>query len=70
MKLFTVVALASLIATPAFGDELNCQAGQDLVTFADGTDVAEVCVDHADMEPTVVNPDVPVGVDPSNTDGL
>lgn len=43
-----------------------CATGEVMSSYADGTDVACLCVEAAVMDPTVPDPNVPTGVDPDN----
>ena len=62
---FIVASFSSVFAD----EQINCDPGQKKAAFSDGNTVTEVCVDSSEMDQTVVNPEVPVGEDPSNTDG-
>ena len=54
-----------LLPTIALAEgEIQCEAGQKKVSFSDGNSVSEVCVNSSEMEATVANPEIPVGVDP------
>lgn len=72
-SIFKLSLLAGLVIVPVASSladgEVNCQAGQKKTAFSDGNTVTEVCVDASEMEATTSNPEVPVGEDPSNTDG-
>lgn len=69
VKIGFAVGLIFGLSSSVMADEVNCEAGQKKTAFADGNTVTEVCVDESEMDETVVNPEVPVGEDPSNTDG-
>ncbi|MCO6431661.1 MAG: hypothetical protein J5J00_12435 [Deltaproteobacteria bacterium] len=45
----------------------SCPAGKVMTSYADGNSVTCMCVDDAQMEPTVPDPNVPTGDDPDNT---
>lgn len=72
-SIFRLSLLAGLVLMPITSamaeGEVNCEAGQKKTAFSDGNTVTEVCVDASEMDATVDNPEVPVGEDPSNTDG-
>jgi len=44
----------------------SCPSGEVMTSYADGTDVACLCVESATMIPTVPDPNVPTGADPDN----
>jgi hypothetical protein len=70
MKVSLVAGLIVASVGVSLADEaVNCEAGQRKVSFADGNNVTEVCVDNSEMDTTQVNPEIPTGVDESNTDG-
>ena len=47
--------------------DASCDAGKVMTSYADGNQVTCVCVDEAQMDPTVADPDVPTDIDPNNT---
>jgi len=68
-KLLLAVVLGLPLSSAAKADEVECQPGQAKVSFADGNSLSSVCVDSSDMEESAVNTEIPVGIDPTNTDG-
>jgi len=55
LSLTLVVLLGFTANTVVAEGELTCGPGQKKVSFADGNNITEVCIDFSDMEQTVPN---------------
>lgn len=73
MKKILITLFCSILCTSsAFADssvacDSACPEGKSMTSFADGNTVTCMCVDAAEMDPTVADPNVPAGEDPDNT---
>jgi len=71
-KILCLPLFIFLLQGVAFADsEVDCSSscddGKVMTSYADGNDVTCLCVESAQMDPTVSDPEVPTGIDPDNT---
>ncbi len=67
LMLFTGFCASNLYAETSVDCDSECPEGKKMSSFADGNTVNCICVEDAEMDETVADPDVATEEDPNNT---